>query len=188
VWFQNRRAKWRKREKALGRDSPTFIQGEPPASLSEMISLTRPFGFPSAMEPFWGSRFPHLTGVHPMMALSHPGVTAAQAAAAYSARSPFGGFIHGYMLHTANGLRNPAAMPGGQNLIPSFGGVPTSLSPRLPNPTNLYEQEIRNTGSGVNAIGNSSSSVEALRMKAKEHSAEAAAALSGLQYPDHSIA
>ncbi|XP_059171578.1 retinal homeobox protein Rx3-like [Physella acuta] len=87
VWFQNRRAKWRKREKALGRDSPTFMQGEPPSSLSDMINLARPFGLPSSLEPFWGSRFPNLTGVHPMMALSHPSISAAQAAAAaYTAR------------------------------------------------------------------------------------------------------
>ncbi|CAL1548662.1 unnamed protein product, partial [Lymnaea stagnalis] len=106
-----------------------------------------------------------------MMALSHPSLTVAQAAAAYSSRSPFGGLIHGYMLHTSNGLTNPGTMPTAVSLIPTLPGVPNSMSPRLPNSNTSYEPDMRSSGCGSTTMAATTSSVESLRLKAKEHTA-----------------
>ena len=171
----------------MGRESPNFLGGEATSALSEMVSLSnRQFSLQGHLDSLWSSRFPNLTGVHPMMALTHPGLTAAQAAQAAqqaqvysgSSRSPFAGMLPGYVLANA-GLPSPSAMAV---MTSPFCGVPqamTSSRHAMPR-SHLFEHGGVGGGSGgggVEAASHrspcSSPSVESLRLKAKEHGVEA---------------
>ena len=163
MWFQNRRAKWRKREKVLGRESPNFLQSDSGLSISDMAAHgPAAMGYHTPMEAFWANRVPHLTGLNPMMSLAQtPGGLSNIAAQYVQGKLHFGGMFSNYMLNmNANSLGVPGIYLGAN--LNGLAGTPTGISPA---PVTRYSSSDSDDGLDFRR-----SSIDKLRLKAKEHS------------------
>ncbi|KAK3759948.1 hypothetical protein RRG08_066613 [Elysia crispata] len=133
------------------------------------MNLDGPFGLSSlptphhhpGFESFCSARFSHLTGIHPITALSHPGLTTALAAAAYNVS----------IWRDANELHVCACCS--QRTIQSvrwMGVIPQEAEADCGSGGGGIEGRVSSSLS--NTSSQSVASVESLRAEAKEHSAE----------------
>lgn len=137
----------------MGRESPNFLPTEPSPSFGDLPQMPGSLGFSATGDPMWQNRVSHLTGVNPIMALHQSNLN--NLAAQYiQAKMPFGGLISNYFVN-ANSLGVPGVFLGSGVPGYSTSGFPPASTSRL--------------GMDAETLDLRRSSIDKLRMKAKEH-------------------
>ena len=118
-------------------------------------------GYHSPMEAFWANRVPHLTGLNPMLSLSQaPGGLSNIAAQYVQGKLHFGGMFSNYMLNmNANSLGVPGVYLGANlnGLVAQGAGLGAVPVSRYSSSDSEESLDFRR------------SSIDKLRLKAKEH-------------------